>query len=655
MVRCAVIVVAAVLLAGVGCAEGGSGEDNTNDPGGDVGPDTMEADVAPDVEVEQDVAPDTPVVDAPEITSFEVFQSSYSVGDTIRLEWSLSGGPVETLTLDQGVGDVTGETSTNLEVTGETTYQLTASNDGGMDTESLTLMPEPRGPEITNFGANTQTVNVGEPLTFAWSVTAPAGADVSCALDVEDDNNSDYGIDDCESQTDLTHTYVRGGGKTARLTATTANGDASKTVSITVNGSSQVVSNTSNAGQGSLRAAVDSASSGSVILFDLPSYPATIELESAITIDKDLTIRAPSLGDIVLSGRNSHRVFDLDGQGQVNLVLENLEMMAGLAPKVPSSNGGSQSTDGGLIRGQGTLTIENSSLHDSTSIDATGSNEYLGDGGCLKWSGDVSIVRSEFRDCVGHFGGAFYIEDSEATIEETTIASNHSPTSNAGCCFVNGTLDLIKSTVINNEVRGDTNNGQYGGAFYLQSNSSVSGPRGDGSSMFMNSTVAGNAATANGGAMLLETTLHIVFSTVTDNAADDSISGGGINSNNAAGAIWILSGEVLLHNSIVSGNSADEFNDIEGPVTTTGTNFVGDVDNGESPDLSGRVTTTSPQLGSLGRNGGQTRTILPQSGSPVIDAAPTCNDQSGSMVSEDQRAMMRPAQSACDVGSVEVQ
>jgi len=647
------IVVGITCLFGmVACAGGGSGEDD-----GDVNPEPdtgMMEDVEPDTRM-PDTEPDVPDVDAPQIASFEVFQSIYSVGDTVRLEWSLEGGMPESVTLSPDVGDVTGETAANVEVTGETTYTLTASNEAGDDESTLTLMPEPRGPSVDNFGASTQTVQVGESLTFNWSVSSPAGNTVECELDVDDDGTAEYTILDCEATTSQAHSYLNAGGKTAQLTATTSNGEDSQTFSVTVEGSSQVVSNTNDSGQGSLREAVTGASSGDVILFDLSSYPATIELQSAIEVASDVTIRAPARGDVAVSGRSQHRVFDLNGQGDRNLVLENMELMNGLAPRIPTNNGGYESTDGGLIRGLGTLTIENSFLHDSTSIDPSGGSNYLGDGGCLQWSGDVTISGSEFRDCVGHSGAAFDIVDSEATIEESTIASNHSPTSNAGCCFVRGTLDLIDSTVVDNEVRGDTNNGQYGGAFYLQSDSSIGGPRGDGSSLFLNSTIAGNGATANGGVALLEAPLHVVFSTVTNNAADDGIAGGGFNSNNSAGAFWILSGEVRLHNSIVSGNSADEYSDIEGPVVESGKNFVGDVENGESPNLSGRVDTSAVQLGAIGQNGGPTQTIVPTNQSPVIDAAPSCDDHTGSALSTDQRGSSRPSGGACDVGSVEVQ
>jgi hypothetical protein len=57
-----------------------------------------------------------------------------------------------------------------------------------------------------------------------------------------------------------------------------------------------------------------------------------------------------------------------------------------------------------------------------------------------------------------------------------------------------------------------------------------------------------------------------------------------------------------------------------------------------------------PLLGVAARNGGSTDTLLPQSGSPLVDAIPiaSCDQPT------DQRGISRPQGEACDIGSVEV-
>jgi hypothetical protein len=62
----------------------------------------------------------------------------------------------------------------------------------------------------------------------------------------------------------------------------------------------------------------------------------------------------------------------------------------------------------------------------------------------------------------------------------------------------------------------------------------------------------------------------------------------------------------------------------------------------------------------LAGNGGPTRTLLPQSGSPLINAIPVVgcsggNTLAGSTVTTDQRGITRPQEGGCEIGSVELE
>ena len=110
------------------------------------------------------------------------------------------------------------------------------------------------------------------------------------------------------------------------------------------------------------------------------------------------------------------------------------------------------------------------------------------------------------------------------------------------------------------------------------------------------------------------------------------------------GGIIAGGGKLKIGNSIVAGNDSGSFpgNDVDGNFNSLGHNFVGILDNASagwiSSDLTGTVShPLNPKLGSLANNGGPTATLLPQSGSPVINAGSNSLVPSG--ITTDQRGL----------------
>ena len=160
----------------------------------------------------------------------------------------------------------------------------------------------------------------------------------------------------------------------------------------------------------------------------------------------------------------------------------------------------------------------------------------------------------------------------------------------------------------------------------------------------MNSTVAFNKASSDGGGlMILAGAASIHNSTVARNSSNGA--GGGLNTA-AAATLEIIS-------TIIAGNSAHTDADITGTVNasfdliqqvTAGTVFGTDTSN---------LINMNPLLGALGLHHGTTATMLPSTKagklSPVIDQG---SNPDGLMT--DQRGDPRSVGTGIDIGAVEV-
>ncbi len=159
--------------------------------------------------------PPLPVIDV-----LTVSPGTIIAGSSATLSWSVRGA--DELRLDPPGEVVTGASSFVVTPTGTTTYQLTASNEAGAVTRSVTVTVElpPPLPLITSFAASPRTVASGASSTLSWSSVGantvrlePLGIDVAAA-----------------GSRVVTPTATT----TYHLTATNETGDVSRTVTVTV-------------------------------------------------------------------------------------------------------------------------------------------------------------------------------------------------------------------------------------------------------------------------------------------------------------------------------------------------------------------------------------------------------------------------------------
>lgn len=283
-------------------------------------------------------------------------------------------------------------------------------------------------------------------------------------------------------------------------------------------------------------------------------------------------------------------------------------------------------------------------------------------------------------------GGAIRANEA-VTITSSTISGNSS-TCGGGGVFA-GSLTANGSSFSANHA-----NGGSGGGIETLSDGTP------GTVSLVNSTVSGNTARNGGGGVDADGQATVTGSTIDHNAASQGSKGdgGGIEagtvvmtnstvSNNSdpgdpGGGVYIGGASATLHYvSIANNSSATGANIAAGVTIRTLTSFGSVVANplGGGADCEGTTPASmgfnwdqdgscgfntatdhssagSPLLGALANNGGPTQTLLPQTGSGLIDPIPvsSCQADGATGITADQRGVTRPQGAGCDIGAVEV-
>jgi len=270
----------------------------------------------------------------------------------------------------------------------------------------------------------------------------------------------------------------------------------------------------------------------------------------------------------------------------------------------------------------------------------------------------VSLSKLTIRNGLATAGGGVS-NLGTVNINDCVITNNiaESQTANGGGINNGGTMTINRSTIANNQAKGT--NGSAGGGIYnfgtLTLNNStvlqnkcfvISGGGGifnAGTAAVNNSTIVANRAAVGGG---INNRGTITVSSSTINGNSGTVGGNISNTSTAA----------VLQNSIVA-NSASGGN-CHLPVTSKGYNLSSD--SSCTFNSVGDMDDTDPLLGTLGFNGGPTKTIPLLSGSPAIDSGNLsgCTNNKGVLLKTDQRGKPRPDAedtSGCDIGAYEFQ
>jgi PKD repeat protein len=188
----------------------------------------------------------------PSISAFTATPDTVTAGGSSQLAWSVSGAT--SITIDNGVGDVTGRNSASVSPTATTTYKLTAAGPGGNATAQVTVTVSAQAaPVISSFTASPASINAGGSSQLAWSVSG------ATSLSIDGGVGDVTGRSSASVSPTATTTYTltatgAGGTRTATATVTVTSASApviasftASPASISAGGSSQLAWSVSNA------------------------------------------------------------------------------------------------------------------------------------------------------------------------------------------------------------------------------------------------------------------------------------------------------------------------------------------------------------------------------------------------------------------------
>jgi CSLREA domain-containing protein len=425
-------------------------------------------------------------------------------------------------------------------------------------------------------------------------------------------------------------------------------------------------------GDCSLRDAIEVSSPGSTIQF---SVTGTITLNSALAINKSLTLSGPGADRLVLDGHTAFPVLNIGAANTDSVSLSGLTF----------ANGNSGGRSGGNIYNDNIMGGGATLMIDACTIRAGISNN---DGGGLFSSGVVNITNSRFEGNSAHDGGGIAQTRHNATITGTVFTGN-SAVEDGGALYADGTNSMPIILTISRANFTSNTAARFGGALRIYSyastvisdtllfNNTTTGSNGKGGAIASESPLSvdksvfygnktGSATTANntGGAIHISNTLILINSTLYANQARSA--GGGIyfgsngtitnstiygNTLSGVGAdpgLYFSSLTITAVNSIIAGN-------------TYANNIIADCDDlGLAASSKNNLSTSagcgaSAPLTSIAalKLTWHGTYLLPGAGSPAIDAG-----DAASCPTTDQRGWSRPVDggsgsAVCDIGAIE--
>jgi hypothetical protein len=503
------------------------------------------------------------------------------------------------------------------------TFQVTYTDDTAINVASVINNNNAirvTGPGGFNQPATYVSINNstnGTPRTATYSITAPGGT-----FDAAD--NGTYTVAVQASQvTDTSANFVPAG----------PIGTFRVFVPATF-----TVTNTNDAGAGSLRQAIvdaNASAAADTIVFQA-GLTGTINLTttdgntdpSALDIADAVTITGPGAGLITVrrdpAATSNFRVFRIDAPGVQSVTISGLTISGGLTNSSTTGGGGPTNDGAAILLLNDLLTLDGVVVSGNTSgteggAIAIASVNSSGGGSLTIRNSTISGNTANGTSGTGSFGGG-----------------------GGGIYIGNGGNFLME----NSTVSGNVSTNSQGGAMYLYGNGGVL------TATIRNSTITGNTAATNAGGVLFynynaASTLLIQNSTIAGNTAGTGTGGGGAQVGTA--------GTVTIQSTVIANNSNALAPDFSGAVTADHS-LIRDQTGTTLTDAGNNLAAgTDPLFATAGlaNNGGPRQTIALQSTSALINAgsnpAGLKGDERGSV------GFFRTFGASTDIGAFEFQ
>jgi predicted outer membrane repeat protein len=401
------------------------------------------------------------------------------------------------------------------------------------------------------------------------------------------------------------------------------------------------VTNTNDAGPGSLRQAIADANAvragvPDTITFDPAVFSAfqRITIEDELVITDAVTIAGPGPNLLSINGNAATRLMYLDG------IAEDAVDLVGIR----FENGRAFGDGGGILNRNLALSLRDCWLVNCAAVSGAGGGIAVVDAAGSLTLTDCRLTLNVARGFgLTGDGGAVYVAGaSHVFIERTTLADNFADDDGGGIAAAGGgMLTLIASTLSGNRAGA----GRGGAVFFA----------GVGAVAVRNSTVSGNTAGTLGGGVAVAggSDVAVENATLTANAVTaPGGRGGGIGVGTEAALLAATS-------AVIAGNTASEAADLAAPPTRVAVlqnAFVSRLAPGDAAvrgsgnQIGTLAEPLDPELLPLGNNGGPTWTHGLGPTSPLRDAG-----ANPAGLAHDQRGpgFPRVSGSAADVGAFE--